>query len=237
MRKSVLNLYRNLRRNCGEQTFRKLSNAGHVTSSNVNEVTSSNVNEVSYGTCLPDANSLQQIELNSKNRKQAVDLKGLEELINKHKASSTSSEKEEFQKKIQQEFSKLPNSTCPNSAHLKEPKLLRTFGQKVEMEDPLSLQKLSHHGVYMGSGHFTGSRSYYLRGSMAKLEHSLTRYASKILLDKGFRMMSVPDIVPRDVLERCGIPVGGRYNAMVYSLNDTGEGCFAEFKFNTFIFC
>lgn len=147
----------------------------------------------------------------------------MEELINKHKASSTSSEKEEFQKKIQQEFSKLPNSTCPNSAHLKEPKLLRTFGQKVEIEDPLSLQKLSHHGVYMGSGHFTGSRSYYLRGSMAKLEHSLTRYASKILLDKGFRMMSVPDIVPRDVLERCGIPVGGRYNAMVYSLNDTED--------------
>lgn len=44
-------------------------------------------------------------------------------------------------------------------------------------------------------GHITGNRSYYLKGAGAQLEEALVRYTVDRLLDKGFKNISVPDII------------------------------------------
>ena len=44
-------------------------------------------------------------------------------------------------------------------------------------------------------GHITGHRSYFLKGAAAMLEHALIRFTVDRLLSRGFRALSVPDLV------------------------------------------
>ncbi|CAH1971676.1 unnamed protein product [Acanthoscelides obtectus] len=56
---------------------------------------------------------------------------------------------------------------------------------------------------------------------MAELEHALVNYfLENLIVNHGFELISVPDILPRDVIERCGMKTRGERN-QVYSLDPT----------------
>lgn len=124
---------------------------------------------------LDDESYIEFITKNAQNRKDKPNIEKLRSLWNQLKKTENI-ENKDLSRCFQKELFSLSNITCPNSVDLTEPKVITEFGQKLTNKDALVLEKLSHHGVEMGFGHFTGSRSYYLRGSMARLEHNLIRY-------------------------------------------------------------
>lgn len=50
----------------------------------------------------------------------------------------------------------------------------------------------------------SGSRSYFFCGKGADLEHALIKYTLSRLLPNNFQLVSVPDILPSEIIERCG---------------------------------
>lgn len=70
---------------------------------------------------------------------------------------------------------------------------------------------------------FCGDRSYYFLGPLAKIEHALVKYTLTKLIKKGFNLVSVPDILPDELIERCGMNTAGERN-QVYSLNNNFYG-------------
>lgn len=55
----------------------------------------------------------------------------------------------------------------------------------------------------------TGPRSYYFIDGLAELEHALVRFALENLIRNKFKVVSVPDILPAELIERCGMTVSG----------------------------
>ena len=55
--------------------------------------------------------------------------------------------------------------------------------------------------------HLSGEKTYYLMHQLAELEQALVRYTIDFLADKGFSLVSVPDLLHPEVVERCGFPV------------------------------
>lgn len=67
-------------------------------------------------------------------------------------------------------------------------------------------------------GIVAGHRSYTLMGEMAEMERALTNYTVERLLQNGFNLIFVPDILHRDVVEGCGLNTRGK-RAQVSSEN------------------
>lgn len=70
---------------------------------------------------------------------------------------------------------------------------------------------------------YCGDRSYYFLGPLAKIEHGLVQYTLSKLLKKGFKLISVPDILPDDLIKRCGMNTSGERN-QIYTLDDNYYG-------------
>lgn len=75
-----------------------------------------------------------------------------------------------------------------------------TFDELTEMSNTCRMHDL---------GNFTGPNSYYLMDSLADLEQALIQYTVDSLLDEGFELMSVPDILPDAVIDGCGMQTKG----------------------------
>ncbi len=70
---------------------------------------------------------------------------------------------------------------------------------------------------------FVGSRSYYLRDGAAQLEQALVRYAvERLTKEFGFTAVSVPDVLHRRVVERCGMDPDE--SSSVYALDPADHG-------------
>ncbi|KAL3317871.1 seryl-tRNA synthetase [Cichlidogyrus casuarinus] len=52
-----------------------------------------------------------------------------------------------------------------------------------------------------------GPRTFYFLDSLAMLEQALIDYALDKLIEQGFCMVSVPEVLPLSVIEACGFPV------------------------------
>lgn len=57
-------------------------------------------------------------------------------------------------------------------------------------------------------------------GEMAELEQALVNYFVSKLLRNGFELISVPDILPKDLIESCGMSTSGERD-QVYLLYKT----------------
>ena len=114
---------------------------------------------------------------------------------------------------------KIPNKTHPdvededkvlrtkNWAPLEPLKKLKSFDDLARISGTLRTNDLSH---------YSGEKSYYLIDQFAELEQALVRHAiDKLVNEEEFRLVSVPDIVPRGVVERCGVTVDN----LVYTLD------------------
>ncbi|KAH8276215.1 hypothetical protein KR026_004907 [Drosophila bipectinata] len=129
--------------------------------------------------------------------------------------------------KLQLELEQLPNKTHPRVLDYgEEPRELAQYEHRElpadttikefsEIARALNLFRMDHLGNY------TGHKSYYLMGQLASLEQAIIQYALQAVTSHGFKLISVPDILPREVIESCGMRTEGE-RTQVYKL-DTGE--------------
>ncbi|EDW81237.1 uncharacterized protein Dwil_GK11136 [Drosophila willistoni] len=131
------------------------------------------------------------------------------------------------QQELQAEIEQLPNSTHPRLLNYgNEPRELAQYKHRQldseaskkefsELARSLNLYRMDHLGNY------TGHKSYYLTGQLAMLEQAIIQFALQSVTKHGFKLMSVPDILPPEVIESCGMRTEGE-RTQVYKL-DTGE--------------
>lgn len=158
--------------------------------------------------------------------------------------------KPEKQNLLMQELSKIPNCTHPSVIEYDEPKLLKECGKKVEFDfEPKEFAELTTDLRALRTqalGPVAGQRSYAFLGDLAELEEALIQYTVKELMKEGFKLVTVPDILPTKVIERCGLIVdSGRtlvykldpYYGDDYSLSGTAEMALAAKLINTTFSC
>lgn len=132
---------------------------------------------------------------------------------------SSNPEKREL---LLQELSKIPNCTHPTVIEYDDkPRLLKECGRKLEFDfEPQEFAELATNLKAIRTdklGPITGQRSYILLGDLAELEEALIRYTIRKLLKHGFKLLSVPDIIPTEIIERCGLIVDDN-RTLVYNL-------------------
>ncbi|XP_036673224.3 uncharacterized protein SerRS-m [Drosophila suzukii] len=130
-------------------------------------------------------------------------------------------------KQLDVELEQLPNTTHPRlQDYGEEPRELAQYVHRVlppessfkefsELARALNLYRMDHLGNY------TGHKSYYLTGQLATLEQAIIQYALQVVTDHGFKLISVPDILPKEVIESCGMRTEGE-RTQVYKL-DNGQ--------------
>ncbi|CAF0841917.1 unnamed protein product [Rotaria sordida] len=122
---------------------------------------------------------------------------------------------------------RIPNNTHPDIpiGNQEQARTLRVVGKKPETNIPrqtidqigqeLNLMQLEN------MGHVSFRGAYALFGDFARLERALMYYAFEKLTQNGFKMVSVPDIIHRGIIESCGFATRGK-RSQVYQL-DYGE--------------
>ncbi|XP_014236012.1 serine--tRNA ligase, mitochondrial [Trichogramma pretiosum] len=131
---------------------------------------------------------------------------------------SKTPESSEFLKEID----KIPNLTDPNVLqHETEFFVINQHGDPPKFNfKPQEFSNLASKLKLMRTdnlGPVTGSRSYILIGDLAELEQALINYTVQELCKLNFQLVSVPDILPSQVIERCGLISDGE-RKLVYKL-------------------
>lgn len=146
------------------------------------------------------------VEANIQSRKGVGNIRRIHELQNDSTAESTVS--------LQLELRRLPNETHPAVRDYgDEPKEVQTYGTArsfgfkpknfAELCRKLNILRTDH------LGNFTGSKTYYLMNELAELEQALIQYTMDALLLHDFVLTTVPDLLPAEVIEGCGMSTEG----------------------------
>ncbi|XP_076678736.1 seryl-tRNA synthetase, mitochondrial isoform X1 [Andrena cerasifolii] len=133
------------------------------------------------------------------------------------------SQKPELEKSFLYELSKIPNQTDPALlSHGNEPQLIKECGYKPEFDFvPQEFSELVNKLKLLKDrslGPLIGQRGYIFLGELSELEEALVHYTIKQLIRYGFKLVSVPDIIPTKVIERCGL-ISDNGRTLVYNLN------------------
>ncbi|KAG7190387.1 hypothetical protein KM043_006495 [Ampulex compressa] len=135
------------------------------------------------------------------------------------------SKRPELKDELLVELSKIPNCTDPAiSGYGDKPEILKICGAMPQFnvppqEFPELATKLKL--IKMASlGPITGQRSYILLGDLAELEEALVHYTIRKLMQRGFNLVSVPDIIPTKVIDRCGL-IAEEGRNLVYNLDSS----------------
>ncbi|KAJ8914578.1 hypothetical protein NQ315_017283, partial [Exocentrus adspersus] len=168
--------------------------------------------------------NIQFIAHNIKNRKGVGDIRAVNDL--KRKLDSAHTNENDYaltRKRFYEELFKIPNRTHPVVFKYGEkPKLVKYVNEKQEFNfTPKGFNEITKrlNLVRTGQlGNVSGNRAYYLLGEMAELEHALVNHFLERLVKNKFQLVSVPDVLSRDVVESCGMNTRGQRN-QVYSLD------------------
>ncbi|CAG9859473.1 unnamed protein product [Phyllotreta striolata] len=173
---------------------------------------------------LCDSIDQEKIEENILRRKGVGNIKLVRELTNQLERKQTGTEDfEALRTQLAQELLKIPNRTHPDVFDYGDkPKLVKLVNDKRTFTDtPLEFSQIAKKLKMVRTEHLgnvSGSRSYYILGELAELEQALLDYFVHELIQSGFEFVSVPDILPRTVIERCGMTTKGDRN-QVYTLD------------------
>lgn len=156
------------------------------------------------------------------------------------------SKKPELKKLFLNELNKIPNQTDPIIlSYGREPKILKECGYKPRFDfEPQEFSTLvTKLKAFKGDilKPLIGQRGYLFLGDLAELEEALIYHTIKTLMKYNFKLVSVPDIIPTEVIKRCGLIFdNGRdliYNLSPfygdYSLSGTAEMSLAYKIMNT----
>lgn len=160
-------------------------------------------------------------------RKSSANIEVIQDLLER---ISKNSESNDLQSRLDTELAKLPNDTHPDVRDLDEfPRVVAEYGVKytagqsgrpkprqfAELCKNLNVLRTDH------LGNFNGAKSYYLVHDLADLETALIRYTVRHLKQRGFQLISVPDILPPKVIQGCGMQTSGERN-QVYKIDVNG---------------
>ncbi|KAK0097305.1 hypothetical protein PV326_002535 [Microctonus aethiopoides] len=131
---------------------------------------------------------------------------------------------QKMSKELMKELGKIPNMTDPHVfAYGNEPKVLKSCKTLPNFEfTPESFSQLAKNLNLLRIdelGPVAGQKSYILLGDLAQMEEALVQYTIRKLMKCDFKLVSVPDILPREIIERCGMVLDGERN-LVYSLEN-----------------
>ncbi|XP_055543101.1 serine--tRNA ligase, mitochondrial [Wyeomyia smithii] len=189
-----------------------------------------NLRQPTYDTdYLLNPTNIAEIQHNIEHRKGVGNIQLVHELNTQLQTlpAGNETERNRLTTQLQAELRNIPNRTHPEVLHYgTEPKLVRYYNEKptfggakifefAEIAKKMNIfrtEKLSN---------FTGHKSYYLTAELAELEQALIQYAVAKLLANGFKLISVPDILPARIIESCGMNTHGERN-QVYKLNYPG---------------
>lgn len=167
---------------------------------------------------LPNQKDIDEIIEESKIRKSRGSIQLLQHYYKHYNNETDSVKTTELRSKLIDELKKFPNRTHPTvlSYGIDSDKVEQyTFGDlhKNPVPNAKSYQELGKmsNTIRMSQlGNFCGSRSYYFMNSVAELESALIRYTTDTLFKNGFELISVPDILPAELIEACGQQVDGQ---------------------------
>lgn len=173
-----------------------------------------------YENYQPDANEIDAIEHESKIRKSRGSVQLLRHYFKNFNSETDSEKKKAIRVKLISELKKFPNKTHPTvlSYGAESDKVeLYSFGDLHENPIPNfksyeELGRMSNTIRMNHLGNFTGPGSYYFMHSVAELEKALIQYTQDILLKEKFESLVVPDILPAELIEGCGMQVEGHPN-------------------------
>ncbi|KAK1137066.1 hypothetical protein K0M31_001593 [Melipona bicolor] len=136
--------------------------------------------------------------------------------------------KPEFKKSFLHELNKIPNQTDPRVlTYGEQPRILKQCGHEPKFDfKPQEFSTLATNLNAFKSqllGSLIGTRGYLFLGDLAQLEEALIHFTVKKLMKHGFKLVSVPDIIPTEVIERCGLITDNGRN-LVYNLSPFYEG-------------
>ncbi len=174
---------------------------------------------------LLDEANYETIKTNISRRKGIGDIDRVRELAKQTEADPTSVS---LRQELLVEAAKIPNVTHPESRQLDdEPKVIETseWHSSFELERVRPFEELA--GVLVGMrtfnlSHLSGDKTYYLRYMLAELEQALVQFAVDWLVKNprnDFQLVSVPDLVPVEVVSACGMTTHGTLT-QVYRLED-----------------
>ncbi|XP_028173552.1 serine--tRNA ligase, mitochondrial [Ostrinia furnacalis] len=127
------------------------------------------------------------------------------------------------------ELSYLPNKTHPTVREYEhEPFLLHEINKRKEFGEykPLEFSEITRRLNLMRTdklGHTCGHKSYYFLSQLAELEEALIKYTVSYLIKNNFQLVSVPDILPSNILESCGMAINSD-RTQIYSLDPHHHG-------------
>ncbi|XP_015119122.1 serine--tRNA ligase, chloroplastic/mitochondrial [Diachasma alloeum] len=170
---------------------------------------------------LCDSKNREAIAMNIKCRKGIGDVDKILQLS----TNNSTVDKMERTIELAKELNKIPNFTFPKVLEYgNEGKIIKEctkystrhdFKQKTFIELAKSLKLLRMEDL----GPIAGDKSYILLGDVAQLEEALIQYSIRRLMHNGFKLISVPDVLPTQVIEKCGMIVDGE-RTLIYSLDD-----------------
>lgn len=155
----------------------------------------------------------QEIENNIKIRKGVGDHGRVLNIFNIFKSTATTDEVyQTIRDDLYKELCTLPNKTHSSVINYVDPQVIAEVNQKKDFKGcaPLEFSEITRRLNLVRTdklGHTCGHKSYYFLGELAELEEALIKYTVNKLLMNGFNLVSVPDILPRKVLESCGMTV------------------------------
>ncbi|KAI4459082.1 seryl-trna synthetase [Holotrichia oblita] len=176
-------------------------------------------------TYICNQNNLEDITANIRRRKGVGDIKLVQQLKRDLDDLNPTDPKYEGAKlKFLSECKNIPNTTHPDIIDYNdEPKIIKHIGEKKEFKfKPKEFHEISKRLNLIRTeqlGYLSGHRSYYLLGDLANLEHALTRYTLNNLIQQNFKLITVPDILHRDIIESCGLNTRGE-RTQVYQLDE-----------------
>lgn len=164
---------------------------------------------------LCNTDNRNEIKFNIDNRKGVGDIDKLLELHNQIKSLNTDSPQyEQIHKEFVAEAVKIPNRSHPDIREYGEkPKVIKVLGEYPKYDfKPRQfdfLTKRLHLARHDNLPNFTGHRSYFFMGQLADLESALIKLSLNRLITHGFKIISVPNILNRNVIEACGMVTRG----------------------------
>ncbi|XP_037027854.1 serine--tRNA ligase, mitochondrial-like [Bradysia coprophila] len=169
--------------------------------------------------------NFDHIKSNITKRKGIGDIDQVPGLVNELNRTTDATVRQNLQHQLDAVLKTLPNLTHPDVVNYgDQPKEIDSIGWKRKFGfKPKSFEELCSSLNILRTnelGNLNGSRSYYLMNELAKMEQALVRYTVEQLRPKGFELISVPEILPAEVIERCGMKTTGERNQVYKTLHD-----------------
>ncbi|KAJ2949114.1 hypothetical protein O0L34_g6053 [Tuta absoluta] len=171
-----------------------------------------------------------EIKENIARRKGVGDISRVLEMYNIFKQTPPSDNHyKAIREDLYQALGNLPNKTHPSvKEYQDEPVILHELNDKRDFgkHTPLEFSEITRRLNLMRTdklGQTCGHKSYYFLGELAELEEALIKYTVSALLKKNFQFVSVPDILPSNVLQSCGMTVNSD-RTQIYSLDPLHHG-------------